>query len=295
MTQQHDETFLALQDEITKLYHQGPKPQPSAQLDEAILAQAQAELSISQSAVLEPAAQNQDDTNVVRMKDWRQYRWQLSSAASVVLVAGLFMMMPMEQHVNLSEINSSKFESPALESLSLDMPVADNQANGISPMAALKSAPMSASNSPSLAQDRAATNNADAMVNGKDTSQTRSLQAGSLQTESSLQAEPANETAKMAEKIEQSGQQKIISTLKPSARSELSSVAREQYSKGTDIISLDTADKAMLRLTELVKLDKLIQAEGYMLTMEQRFPELNNPSHPLHDAYHKIKQQLTVK
>lgn len=276
MTQQHDETFLALQDEITKLYHQGPKSQPSAQLDEAILAQAQAELSLSQSAVLDPAAQSQEDTNVVSIKGWRQYRWQLSSAASVVLVAGLFMMMPMEQHVNLSEF----------ESLSLDTP-AENQASDVSPMATLKSAPMSASNSPSLAQEQGITdtNNAEGMVNAKDTSQTRSSQ----------HAEPASETAKMAEQIEQGSQQKALSALKPSARSKLEQVAKDQYSKDTDIISLDTADKAMVRLTELVKLKQLPQAERYMLTMEQRFPELNNPTHPLHDDYNKIKQQLTVK
>jgi hypothetical protein len=298
MTQQHDETFLVLQDEIAKLYHQGPKPQPSAQLDEAILVQAQTELGLSQSAALALVVQNQDETNVVSLKGWRQYRWQLSTAASVVLVAGLFMMMPMEQHYNSLELNPSGLNSSDFEALSLDMPVADNQANDITASAALKSAPMSAPNSTapttstapqlsSFAQEQniADTHSADDRFSSK----------GSSQISLSQQAEQANETAKVVEQIEQSRQQKMMSELKPSEHSELTQVANNQYLKDSGMITLDTADKAMLRLTELVKLKKLSQAERYMLTMEQRFPELNNLNHPLHEDYNKIKQQLTVK
>ena len=298
MTQQHDETFLSLQDEIAKLYHQGPKPQPSAQLDEAILAQAQTELSSNQSAALTLAVQNQDETNVVSIKGWRQYRWQLSSAASVVLVAGLFMMMPMEQHYHSLELNPSGLNSSDFEALSLDMPVADNQTNDKTASAALKSAPMSSPNSTSpntstapqlssFAQEQniVDTHSADDRFSSK----------GSSQTSLSQQAEQANETAKVVEQVEQSRQQKMMSELKPSEHSELTQVANNQYLKDSGMITLDTADKAMVRLTELVKLKKLSQAERYMLTMEQRFPELNNLNHPLHEDYNKIKQQLTVK
>jgi hypothetical protein len=303
MTQQHDETFLALQDEIAKLYHQGPKPQPSAQLDEAILAQAQTELSLSQSAALTLAVQNQDKTNVVSIKGWRQYRWQLSSAASVVLVAGLFMMMPMKQHYNSLELNPSGLNSSDFEALSLDMPVADNQANDITASAALKSAPMSSPNSTSPNTSAAPMSTAPQLSsfaqeqNIVDThsADDRFSSKGSSQTSLSQQAEQANETAKVVEQVERSRQQKMMSELKPSEHSELTQVANNQYLKDSGMITLDTADKAMLRLTELVKLKKLSQAERYMLTMEQRFPELNNLNHPLHEDYNKIKQQLTVK
>lgn len=301
MTQQHDETFLALQDEIAKLYHQGPKPQPSAQLDEAILAQAQTELSLSQSAALALAVQNQDETNVVSIKGWRQYRWQLSSAASVVLVAGLFMMMPMEQHyhslgLNLSDLNSSEFES-----LSSGTAAGDKESD-ILPMASksMASAPMAALKADSLPSDDVPTSPQESSLSAHSTPRiidtnnldTQAIAEGGPQTRLSKQAD---ETDKMASQVEQSRQQKMISTLTPSTRNELTLEANEHYSKDSGIISLDTADKAMVKLTELMKSNQFTEAERYMLTMEQRFPELNNLTHPLHEDYNKIKQQLTVK
>lgn len=95
MTQQDDE-FLALQDEVSLLYHRGPKPEPSAQLDELILAKAHAQLNAN-SASNQAAEQQQ---KVVQISIWQKYRWQLSSAASVLMIAGLFLMIPMDQHID---------------------------------------------------------------------------------------------------------------------------------------------------------------------------------------------------
>jgi hypothetical protein len=58
-------------------------------------------------------------------------------------------------------------------------------------------------------------------------------------------------------------------------------------------IELDTAELALARLQALLADNKLKQAEGYMITMEQRFPELLSPGHPLYKQYQKIKAQLT--
>jgi len=60
-------------------------------------------------------------------------------------------------------------------------------------------------------------------------------------------------------------------------------------------IHLDTPDVALARLSVLMADNKLIQAERYMLTIDQRFPELSDPSHPLYEQYHKIKLQLTSR
>ena len=95
MVKDNDEAFLALRDEISTLYDHGVKEEPSAQLDEAVLAMAQAELQRAKTENIQAKA---GSTTVVELKGWQQYRWQLSTAASVVIVAGLFMMMPMQQH-----------------------------------------------------------------------------------------------------------------------------------------------------------------------------------------------------
>ncbi|MGZ9899022.1 hypothetical protein [Shewanella gaetbuli] len=103
MTTQSDEEFLAIQDEIVNLYHKGPQPEPSESVDSAIMAQAKQQLMTQSDTEANLSAQQQLDaelthkTNVVQLKTWRKYTWQISTAASVILIVGLLLVNPMMQ------------------------------------------------------------------------------------------------------------------------------------------------------------------------------------------------------
>ncbi|QIR13862.1 hypothetical protein [Shewanella aestuarii] len=126
MSQQDDE-FLALQDEISLLYHRSPKPEPSAQLDELVLAKAHAYLRENLSSGQAKLPDETDD-NLVPNSAWQKYRWQLSTAASVFIIAGLFMMVPMEQSIAPTQMDMTpqpmSVTSEAIQVMSADtMPV----------------------------------------------------------------------------------------------------------------------------------------------------------------------------
>ncbi|MCU7369424.1 hypothetical protein PEC18_00600 [Paucibacter sp. O1-1] len=89
--QQDDAAFTALQTEIKQAYHQQSLEQPSAELDEAILAKARAGRHVV-------AKQNGATKSL-----WQRNAWLFSTAASVILVAGLFILNPsLQQQVGIN-------------------------------------------------------------------------------------------------------------------------------------------------------------------------------------------------
>ena len=116
-----------------------------------------------------------------------------------------------------------------------------------------------------------------------------------------MRAEPAqvaSDTAKqaMSAKTNELATQKKAIEL-PSHRNdkEIQLLKQQSENSAKGIIQLDTADVALARLKALMADNKTIEAERYMITMDQRFPELSNKAHPLYEQYQKIKVQLTSK
>ncbi|QYJ85138.1 hypothetical protein K0I73_13025 [Shewanella mesophila] len=77
---------------LRKLYHMQATEQPSQQLDNKVLAQASAQISKPTDNVVKPHA-----------NFWRQYRWPISSAASVMLVVTLLLINPSMQDEVLTD------------------------------------------------------------------------------------------------------------------------------------------------------------------------------------------------
>ncbi|MGI2174035.1 hypothetical protein [Shewanella ulleungensis] len=275
--QDHDAEFTALQTEINDTYHQQPLEQPSAELDEAILARARSGVHVTQTASL------------AKKSIWQRNAWGLSSAASVLLVAGLFILSPsLQKHLgtdleqNLSEPPASfkQLKSTTDSPQVFETPVEDATAaesiavQGLS----MSSAPMN--------NERI---NRDVISEVSDSNQSDSN--GSVEPQMAdksstlMSAAPANikaQAQKKALELQSSRHAKEVQQVKQSFNGSL---------KGD--IELDTADAALDRLKVLVADNKMMQAERYMITIDQRFPELSDPSHPLYDQYHKIVQQLT--
>ena len=266
MVKDNDETFLALQDEISTLYHQGIKEEPSAQLDETVLAMAQAELQrVKTNNILADANGN----TVVKLKGWQQYRWQLSTAASVMIVAGLFMMMPMQQHSDPAQM-AVPDETPA-------------------PMSMMHEPLPAASDATADEMMQVDSNARAAKAVNSSQIQGAAMSAPSIQSDAPPEVEPQKPQAENAQSTS------LLSELKPSSRDNMTLESKQQLSKQAELITLDTAEKAMATLNQLVASQQWPQAERYLLTMEQRFPELNSPKHPLHSDYQSIKQQLTAR
>lgn len=83
----NQDEYTDLQQDIRKLYHQADLPEPSAELDKAILQQAE-------NAITKKSDNATETKNVISLNVWRKYRWPLSSAASVLLVATLVFLQP---------------------------------------------------------------------------------------------------------------------------------------------------------------------------------------------------------
>ena len=263
MVKDNDDTFLALQDEIASLYHHGVKEQPSAQLDEAVIAMAQAEL---QRAKMEHTLADTDNNKVVELKTWQRYRWQLSTAASVVIVAGLFMMMPMQQNSDPAQMGIPDEEHAPMSLMQAPLPDASDDE-----------------------VIQADVQHGAAKAINQSEIQGAAMSAQSVQSNAALEVEqqkPSSDNAKSTS---------LLSDLKPSSRDNMTFESEQQFSKQAELITLDTAEKAMETLKQLVATQQWPQAERYLLTIEQRFPELNSPKHPLHNNYQSIKQQLTAR
>ncbi|QDE32092.1 hypothetical protein [Shewanella polaris] len=279
----HEPEFTVLQTEINKAYHQQTLEQPSDELDEAILAKARSSANVSAKG------------EKIKKSLWQRNAWLFSSAASVLLVAGLFMLSPSLQQQIGVDLEQGLPTQPALSKQAVPQ-----QVESLSVVAAAEKA--IAVEGLSMKAKHAATNS-ESSINDSENSDpiTEILTIKSSERPTLMSASPAQvvtDSAKQAEAAKTNDvamQKKTIEFQSQRNDKEIQLLKQQNENASKGIIQLDTPDVALARLQALMAANKLIQAERYMITMDQRFPELSNPSHPLYEQYHKIKIQLTSK
>jgi hypothetical protein len=275
--QDHDAEFTALQTEIKDAYHQQPLEQPSAKLDEAILTKARSEANVSKASSAKKSI-------------WQRNAWVYSSAASVLLVAGLFILNPslqknlgtdLEQSVPAQQPSFKQAKSTSDVPKLTESPVEDAAAESIAVQGlSMKSATVNN-------QSR----NRDAISEASDDN--RSDNNGSIESQMADTSSAVMSAAPAPAKVNTEAQKKALELQSRSNAKEVQQVKQSFNGSLKGDIELDTADVALARLKVLMADNKLIQAERYMITIDQRFPELSDPSHPLYEQYHKIVLQLT--
>ncbi|WP_137226388.1 hypothetical protein [Shewanella sp. MEBiC00475] len=278
----HEPEFTVLQTEINKAYHQQTLEQPSDELDEAILAKARSSAHVSAKG------------KKIKKSLWKRNAWLFSSAASVLLVAGLFMLSPSLQQQIGVDLEQGLPTQPALSKQAVPQ-----QAESLSVVAAAEKAIAVEG----LSMKAKPSTNSESSINDLENSDpiTEILTIKSSERPTLMSAEPAQvvtDSAKQAEAAKTNDvamQKKTIEFQSQRNDKEIQLLKQQNENASKGIIQLDTPDVALARLQALMAVNKLIQAERYMITMDQRFPELSNPSHPLYEQYHKIKIQLTSK
>jgi hypothetical protein len=276
--QDHDAEFTALQTEIKDAYHQQPLEQPSAELDEAILAKARSGANVTK-------------VSSTKKSIWQRNAWVYSSAASVLLVAGLFILNPsLQKHLgtdseqsvparqsSFKQVKSTSDVPKLTESPVKDATAAESIAvQGLS----MSSAPMNSERVNRDLVSEASDNN-------------RSDSNGSVESQMADKSSAVMSAAPAPAKVNAEVQKKALELQSRSHDKEVQQVKQSFNGSLKGDIELDTADVALARLKVLMADNKLIQAERYMITIDQRFPELSDPSHPLYEQYHKIVLQLT--
>jgi hypothetical protein len=271
----HDAEFTALQTEITKAYHQKPLEQPSAELDEAILAKARSGAHVSAKG------------KALKKPRWQRNAWVFSSAASVLLVAGLFMLNPslrqlvgidLEQGLPAQQSSFKQAKSTSDVPKLTESPAEDAAAESIAVQGlSMSSAPMNHERVNREAISEASDNN------------------GTGESQMADKSSAVMSAAPTPAKVNEEAQKKALELQSPSHAKEGQQVKQSFNGSLKGDIELDTADVALARLQALMADNKLIQAERYMITIDQRFPELSDPSHPLYEQYHKIVLQLTSR
>lgn len=285
--QQDDAEFTALQTEIKQAYHQQSMEQPSAELDEAILAKARAARHVvaKQSGVTKSL--------------WQRNAWLFSTAASVMLVAGLFILSPslqqqvginLEQGLPEQQMDAQQFDVENVMSKSSSETIrnaAVEQSIVVEGMSMHAASPKLEQASPASVSDEALIDNT---LTGKMQMQEASQQA---LVESQNQAKAAKQVTAAEATAAEAAQLKAAALPIRQQEKEFKLMKQQLESNPKGHIELDTAEVAFARLQALMADNKIKQAEGYMITMEQRFPELLSPVHPLYEQYQKIKVQLT--
>ncbi|GGP43263.1 hypothetical protein [Shewanella saliphila] len=280
--QQDDAEFTALQTEIKQAYHQQSMEQPSAELDEAILAKARAGRHVVAKQ------------NGVTKSLWQRNAWLFSTAASVMLVAGLFILSPSlqqqvginleqglpEQHMDAQQFDvenvMSKSSSETIRNAAAEQSIV---IEGLSKRAA----------SPKLEQASPASISDEALI---DNTLTGKMQMQEASQQALVESQNQAKAAKQATAAE-AAQLKAAALPIRQQEKEFKLMKQQLESNPKGHIELDTAEVAFARLQALMADNNIKQAEDYMITMEQRFPELLSPSHPLYEQYQKIKVQLT--
>jgi hypothetical protein len=276
--QDHDAEFTALQTEIKDAYHQQPLEQPSAKLDEAILTKARSEANVSKASSAKKSI-------------WQRNAWVYSSAASVLLVAGLFILNPSLQKNLGSDLEQSvPAQQPPFKQAKSTSDVPKLTESPVEDAAAAESIAvqgLSMKSAPVNNQSR----NRDAISEASDDN--RSDSNGSIESQMADTSSAVMSAAPAPAKVNTEAQKKALELQSRSNAKEVQQVKQSFNGSLKGDIELDTADVALARLKVLMVDNKLIQAERYMITIDQRFPELSDPSHPLYEQYHKIVLQLT--
>ncbi|WP_153913352.1 hypothetical protein [Shewanella sp. TC10] len=282
-----DEAFAALQEDISALYKQQDLERPSAAIDAAILLQAKAVQPAVKSASIQSNeakatsiqsnAAKATRTNVVKVSFWKKHRLPLSSAASVMLIASVMLLNP-------------EFNQHAVTELDDSIPVVTD-----TPAPAMMRSAVPDPQQTELSQSQSSVNR-------------DSVNSGSVNRDSAESSSVLNNTAINDAQIpqQQTDNQLSTSTLQNSTLQndtrhsiemqvleEFS--AKELQSMTAPTMQHDSLEKAMIKLTELVNTQDYAQAERYMLTIEQRFPDIVKPEHPQFKQFTELKQQLTLQ
>jgi hypothetical protein len=276
--QDHDAEFTALQTEIKDAYHQQPLEQPSAKLDEAILTKARSEANVNK-------------VSSTKKSIWQRNAWVYSSAASVLLVAGLFILNPsLQKNLGTDSEQSVPAQQPSFKQAKSTSDVPKLTESPVEDAAAAESIAvqgLSMKSAPVNNQSR----NRDVVSEASDNN--RSNSNGSIESQMADTSSAVMSAAPAPAKVNTEAQKKALELQSRSNAKEVQQVKQSFNGSLKGDIELDTADVALARLKVLMADNKLIQAERYMITIDQRFPELSDPSHPLYEQYHKIVLQLT--
>ncbi|PKG78317.1 hypothetical protein CXF80_08305 [Shewanella sp. Actino-trap-3] len=269
----HDAEFTALQTEINKAYHQQPLEQPSAELDEAILAKARSDANVSK--VSSP-----------KKSMWQRNAWVFSSAASVLLVAGLFMLTPsLQKQVGIDIEQGLPAQQSSFKQAKSTSDVPKLTESPVEDAAAAESIAVQGLSMSSVPMNNERVN--------RETISEASDNNGTVESKMADKSSAVMSAAPTPAKVNEEAQNKVLELHSRSHDKEGQQVKQSFNGSLKGDIQLDTADVALARLQALMADNKLIQAERYMITIDQRFPELSDPSHPLYEQYHKIVLQLT--
>ncbi|QBF82130.1 hypothetical protein EXU30_04985 [Shewanella maritima] len=252
-----DNAFAKLQDEIRSQYHQQDLEQPPKHIDAAILALASQSHQQVHSAA---EAQMEADKKVVQLSWWSKNKLGISSAASVMLVAGLFLLNPelMQQGAKLPGVDANIPSEMQAEPMLMMSGAPSDEAIETAGDGRQSAAPLDNSGFEAMAEPSA---------------QTASSSAAGT-TASDMLATP---------------KQRSLPTEALANGAKL--LGTDQYEER--VITLDTAEKALERLQGLVDADEISQARMLVEKIDKRFPELAQKSHPLFARYSELKQQLT--
>ncbi|MCC4833205.1 hypothetical protein LMH66_11245 [Shewanella sp. 10N.7] len=273
-----DEEFIALQQEISALYKQQALERPSAAIDAAILLQAKA----TQASSLKNNVNTAEKSNLVQLSFWKKHRLPISSAASVMLIASVMLLNPeLKQHA-VSELDDS-------------VPVMSDVADPVQMAAPVQTAEPATVKAPVMDATGVTSSEAAYMNESKNTPMPQARVQGF-----DAQIPQTNKTGVRGQMKMESAEgvsvgEALTSSSSTEPRLERTDIERNrtELDRTAPRMHVDSAEKAVMQLSELVESEDYVQAERYMLTIEQRFPNIVNPQHPQYDAFKKLKQQLT--
>ncbi len=281
-----DEEFIALQQEISALYKQQALERPSAAIDAAILLQAKA----TQASSLKNNVNTAEKSNLVQLSFWKKHRLPISSAASVMLIASVMLLNPEFKQHAVSELDDSvPVMSDVAAPVQMAAPVQIAPVQTAEP-ATVKAPVMDAtgvtSSEAAYMSESKNTPMPQARVQGFDAQIPQTNKAG---VRGQMKMESA-EGVNVGEALTSSSSTEPRLERTDIERTEID---RTELDRTAPRMHVDSAEKAVMQLSELVESEDYVQAERYMLTIEQRFPNIANPQHPQYDAFKKLKQQLT--
>ncbi|WP_144210275.1 hypothetical protein [Shewanella donghaensis] len=273
-----DENFAVLQQEIKALYQQQHLERPPEAIDAAILAQAKLSAKHAKTSNIYRASAQAE---VVKVNFWNKHRVGLSTAASVMIVASVMLLNPsFNQHAIIDADDSI----PLLPASDQPMPM--SVTSDLTPPAELipenESAPATASKSEQVAP-------MSVQPAAEFQQKAEQMNPSSMPLSRSGFDDPAVDAT--PDNVSNSSQ------YKPLERSQVKIQAAKVESDffTAPIMEHDSAPKAIAHLAELVESNQLVQAEHYLMTIEQRFPNIVNLDHPQHQQYQQLKQRLTTQ
>ena len=282
-----DEDFEALQQDISALYKQQELERPSAAIDAAILLQAKAvKPAVTQitSTTADPSSKIRSTATVVQLSFWKKHRLPLSSAASVMIIASIMLLNPEFNRHAVTELDDSipvlsESASPAMMRSTTPQaePVALSNQASIDATAVDETMDVTVENAVSNSQQQSVIKpmSSQSKVQAFDAQipqgQTSTVVQGDIEPSTTVNAEPRS--------------------VKVQANDAFSN--KSTHSMSAPVMQHDSVEKAIVKLSDLVNAKDYAQAERYMQTIEQRFPDIVNPQHPQHKQFTELKQLLT--